>query len=184
MAELSLWLLFGLIGLGTFALRFSFIYFFGRIEMPAWLRRALRYVPASVLAALVVPALTHPTGVFDVSLSNVRLLAGLGAAVVAWRTRNVLWTLVTGMALLWILGAISQATPERRLINDVVLPDAKISRAHACITFDAQGDASIRDLGSTNGTYINGVRITQAALAPGIDWQTIYVKNSLAKESP
>ncbi len=109
MADFSLWLLFALIGLGTFALRFSFIYLFGRVEMPAWLRRALRYVPASVLAALVFPALTHPAGVLDVSLSNVRLLAGLGAAVVAWRTRNVLWTLATGMALLWILQVIFQA---------------------------------------------------------------------------
>lgn len=106
MNNLSLWLLFLGIGLGTFALRFSFIYFFGRVEMPAWLRRALRFVPASALAALVFPAFTHPAGVFDLSLGNVRLLAGLGAALVAWRTRNVLWTLITGMGLLWALQSV------------------------------------------------------------------------------
>lgn len=100
-----LWLLFFAIGLGTFSLRFSFIYLFGKRTMPEWLRQALKYVPAAVLAALVFPALTHPTGTLDISISNLRLLAGLGGAIVAWKTRNVLWTLAAGMALLWILQA-------------------------------------------------------------------------------
>ncbi len=100
-----LWLLFLAIGLGTFSLRFSFIYLFGKITMPEWLQQALKYVPAAVLAALVFPALTHPTGTLDISISNLRLLAGLGGAIVAWKTCNVLWTLATGMALLWILQA-------------------------------------------------------------------------------
>ncbi|GAB4493062.1 MAG: hypothetical protein Fur0016_20990 [Anaerolineales bacterium] len=108
MSALSLWLLFLAIGLGTFSLRFSFIYFFGKISMPAWLQRALQYVPPAVLAALVFPALTHPAGTLDLSLNNLRLLAGLGAAIVAWKTRNVLWTLATGMTLLWILQSLGQ----------------------------------------------------------------------------
>jgi len=99
----SIWLLFIAIGLGTFLLRFLFIYLFGKIAMPDWLRRALRFVPAAALAALVFPALTHPAGHLDLSLQNFRLLAGLGGAVVAWKTRNVLLTILVGMALLWIL---------------------------------------------------------------------------------
>ena len=106
MSALSIWLLFLAVGLGTFTLRFLFIYLFGKIEMPDWLRRALRFVPAAALAALVFPALTHPTGHLDLSLQNFRLLAGLGGAVVAWRTRNVLLTILVGMALLWTLEAL------------------------------------------------------------------------------
>jgi branched-subunit amino acid transport protein len=98
-----LWLLILAIGLGTFTLRFLFIYLFGKIEMPEWLRRALRFVPSAALAALVFPALTHPAGHLDLSLHNFRLLAGLGGVLVAWRTRNVLLTIVIGMALLWVL---------------------------------------------------------------------------------
>lgn len=98
-----IWLLFLAIGLGTFLLRFLFIYLFGKIEMPDWLRRALRFVPAAALAALVFPALTHSAGHLDFSLNNLRLLAGLGGAVVAWKTRNVLLTILVGMILLWIL---------------------------------------------------------------------------------
>ena len=106
MNTLSIWLLFLAIGLGTFTLRFLFIYLFGKIAMPEWLSRALRFVPAAALAALVFPALTHPTGQLDVSLNNFRLLAGLGGALVAWRTRNVLLTILVGMAILWTLEAV------------------------------------------------------------------------------
>ncbi|MFZ5821264.1 MAG: AzlD domain-containing protein [Chloroflexota bacterium] len=107
MKAFSVWLLFGALAVGTFALRLSFIYLFGKVDMPGWLRRALRFVPASVLAALVFPALTYPNGAFDLSLGNLRLLAGLGGALVAWKTKNVLWTLVGGMVLLWALQALS-----------------------------------------------------------------------------
>ncbi|MFN8381037.1 MAG: AzlD domain-containing protein [Anaerolineales bacterium] len=106
MNALSIWLLFLAVGLGTFTLRFLFIYLFGKVEMPDWLRRALRFVPAAALAALVFPALTHPSGHLDLTLQNFRLLAGLGGAVVAWRTRNVLLTILVGMALLWTLQAV------------------------------------------------------------------------------
>lgn len=106
MSVASIWLLFIAVGLGTFTLRFLFIYLFGKIAMPNWLSRALRFVPAAALAALVFPALTHPAGFLDISLSNFRLLAGLGGAVVAWRTRNVLLTILVGMALLWLFQAV------------------------------------------------------------------------------
>ncbi len=101
----SVWILFIAMAAGTFALRFSFIYLFGKVEMPDWLRNALKFVPASVLAALVFPALTYPNGTLDLTLNNIHLLAGLGGALVAWRTKNVMWTIIVGMVLFWILQA-------------------------------------------------------------------------------
>lgn len=106
MNTLSIWLFFIVLAVGTFALRLSFIYLFGKVDMPDWLRRALRFVPASVLAALVFPALTYPNGMLDLSLGNVRLLAGIGGALVAWRTKNVMLTILVGMALFWALQAL------------------------------------------------------------------------------
>lgn len=106
MSALSIWLLFLAVGLGTFTLRFLFIYLFGKIEMPVWLSHALRFVPAAALAALVFPALTHPAGQLNISLTNFRLLAGLGGAIVAWRTKNVLLTILVGMVILWTLEAV------------------------------------------------------------------------------
>jgi branched-subunit amino acid transport protein len=76
------------------------------MEMPEPLRRALRIDPAAALAALVIQPLTHHPRHLDLSMYNFRLLAGLGGALVAWKTRNVLLTILVGMALLWILEAV------------------------------------------------------------------------------
>ena len=100
-----LWMLFLALAAGTFVLRYSFIYLFGKVDVPNWLRDALRFVPASVLAALVLPALVYSEGTLDISLNNIRLLAGIGGALVAWRTKNVLWTILVGMVLFWVLQA-------------------------------------------------------------------------------
>ena len=103
MSDWSIWLLFFGAAAGTFALRYSFIYLFGKFDVPVWLQKGLRFVPASVLAALVFPALLYPNGSFDLSLNNVHLLAGIGGGLVAWKTKNVLWTLIVGMGLFWML---------------------------------------------------------------------------------
>jgi hypothetical protein len=43
--------------------------------------------------------------------------------------------------------------------SDVVVSDSEVSRRHASITWE-EGQPVIRDLGSTNGTFVNGVRLT------------------------
>lgn len=106
MTDLALWALFLAIGLGTFALRVSFIQAYGRLRIPPILNRALAYVPASVLAALVLPAVIYPTAGAEFDLGNERLLAAAAAALVAWMSRSILLTLVTGMGVLWLQQAL------------------------------------------------------------------------------
>jgi branched-subunit amino acid transport protein len=102
-AETSLWLMLVIIGALTFGLRLSFIALLGRVEMPGWLKGVLRFVPVAALTAIFTPQLLAPKGPVDFSLSNARLLAGVVAIVVAWRTKNVLLTIVVGMAALLVL---------------------------------------------------------------------------------
>jgi branched-subunit amino acid transport protein len=109
MNTLTLWL--AIVGAGaiTFALRLSFIALLGRIEIPLSLGRALRFVPAAVLTAVVIPLLLYENGALEVSPGNERLLAGLVAALIAWRTRSVLFTLGGGMVTLWTLQALGES---------------------------------------------------------------------------
>jgi branched-subunit amino acid transport protein len=102
----TLWLTIAGAAAVTFALRLSFIALLGRIEVPPFLERALRYVPAAVLAAVVIPLLFYQDGALNVSLGNERLLAGFAAVLICWRTRSVPLTLLGGMATLWTLQAI------------------------------------------------------------------------------
>jgi branched-subunit amino acid transport protein len=106
MSTQTLWLTMLGAGVVTFALRLSFIALLGRVEVPPFLERALRFVPAAVLTAVVVPLLLYEDGAMDVSLGNERLLAGLVAVLICWRTRSVPLTLIGGMASLWMLQAV------------------------------------------------------------------------------
>jgi branched-subunit amino acid transport protein len=109
MSTPTLWLTILGAGAVTFALRLSFIAFLGRIEIPLVLARALRFVPAAVLTAVVIPLLLYANGSLELSLGNERLVAGLVAALICWRTRSVPFTLVGGMATLWTLQAIGES---------------------------------------------------------------------------
>lgn len=98
---MTFWLMFLCIGVFTYAIRLSFIGLLGTKEMPALLLKALRFVPIAVLPAIILPQLFLRGNTLDFSLANPRWIAGILAAIVAWRTRNVLLTIVVGMAVLW-----------------------------------------------------------------------------------
>lgn len=104
----TVWLIMLAIGIGTYGMRLSFIHLAGRLPLPQGLTRALRFVPAAVLSALVAPAILQwdPASGLDVANDLPRLVAGLTAAIVAWTTRGVLSTLIVGMGVLWGLSAV------------------------------------------------------------------------------
>ena len=99
-ASQNLWLIIVAIAVGTLALRLSFILLAGKGEMRPWIKRALQLLPAAVLAALAVPALLQRSE-DGVAWGFERLVAGLIAGLVAWRTKSMLLTIITGMAALW-----------------------------------------------------------------------------------
>jgi len=102
---MTLWLTILFMGLVTYAMRLSLVGLIGSVEIPALVRRALRLVPPAVLSAIIGPEVLRPNGVLDLSLDNARLLAAVLAAVVAWRTKNVVLTVAVGMVGLWLLQA-------------------------------------------------------------------------------
>jgi branched-subunit amino acid transport protein len=102
--ELTIWLLVFAVGAITYTARVSFIALFARRSMPSLLARALRHVPAAMLTAIVVPAIVFSApGVLDLSPGNIKLIAAVVAAGVAWWRQSTVLTMAAGMAALWLL---------------------------------------------------------------------------------
>jgi branched-subunit amino acid transport protein len=101
MAEL--YLIAGM-ALVTFIIRYSMFAVAGRTEFPGWLSNALRYVPPTVLTAIITPAVLIPDGT-DIQLNwtNPYLVGALIAWGVGWFSKNLLLTIVIGMTafLIW-----------------------------------------------------------------------------------
>src|SRR5437773_4376490 len=54
----------------------------------------------------------------------------------------------------------------RGATNDVTIEDGSVSGTH-CEVILSEGAVRIRDLGSTNGTFVNGAPVTETILQPG-----------------
>lgn len=66
--------------------------------------------------------------------------------------------------------------------NDIVVQDINASRTHAELRFEPQGVWTITDLGSTNGTLVNGVEVATQPLREG-DRITIGMTNFVFSQS-
>ena len=100
---MNIWLTMVVAGLLTFATRFSFVWLFGRYEVPTALRRALHFVPPAALSAIALPELFLRDGTLALGFDNIRLLAGLAAILVAWYGKNSLLTILAGILVLIVL---------------------------------------------------------------------------------
>jgi branched-subunit amino acid transport protein len=85
----------------TIAARYPVLALVGKIDPPAPVLRALRFVPPSILAAIIVPELLYREDRIYVAPDNSYLIAGLIAGLVAWRSKNLLLTIVLGMLAMW-----------------------------------------------------------------------------------
>ena len=90
----------------TYLTRLSFILLIPADRVPRVLGRGLKYIPPAVLSAILLPELVIRDGSLDLALSNHRLIAGVFAALVAWRLRNTWLTIATGLIALWLLRSL------------------------------------------------------------------------------
>ena len=81
----------------------TMILLFSHVSLPRIVQKGLRFVPAAVFTALVVPDIFVRSGAIQLGLSNPKAAAALVAALVAWKTRNTLLTILSGMAALHLL---------------------------------------------------------------------------------
>ena len=102
MTPFEMWMIAGMT-LVTFGVRYPVLVLVSRTTLPRSVLDALKFIPTAVLTAIIVPAVLMPGGQLDVSFANAYLVAGLSSALIAWRTRNLLLTIVAGMVIfvLW-----------------------------------------------------------------------------------
>lgn len=96
----------GGMALVTFLIRYPVLALVGKIDMPKRVFDALRYVAPSVLAAIVIPMVLLPN---DKPIQQppdaIPLVATLLAALVMWRSKNLLATVIIGIVAFLILRA-------------------------------------------------------------------------------
>jgi len=99
-------LMIGGMALVTFLIRYPVLALVGKIGMPKRMFDALRYIAPSVLAAIVIPVVLLPNDKpIQQPAEAIPLVATLLAALVMWRSKNLLATVVVGIAAFLILRA-------------------------------------------------------------------------------
>jgi branched-subunit amino acid transport protein len=96
-----IWTVIGVLAVGTFLIRFSFLGLIGDRPLPPIVVRLLRFTPVAVIPALVAPQVIWPSAT-DGQTDPIRLLAALTTLVVGMMTRKVLPAIVAGSAVLII----------------------------------------------------------------------------------
>ncbi len=93
----QIWTIIGIMAVGTFAIRFSFLGLIGDKPMPPLVARMLRFTPVAVLPGMVAPLLLGAGAQPD----PIRFAAALVAVIVAYRRRNVVWGMGAGIAVFY-----------------------------------------------------------------------------------
>jgi pSer/pThr/pTyr-binding forkhead associated (FHA) protein len=63
---------------------------------------------------------------------------------------------------------------------DVRIPSTRVSRRHCCLVLSGN-EVHVRDLGSTNGTWINDWRVEKGALRPGDEFSIAHCRYRLER---
>ena len=99
-----IWLVMIVGGIFTFGTRFVMLSGWVAHGLPRWLIDALAFVPIAVLTAILVPAvLIDPATQQIIVIGNKRIVAAVVATIIALLTRNVIATISSGLATLWLV---------------------------------------------------------------------------------
>ena len=102
-SAVELWLIIGLLGLGTFLVRFSFLGLIGDRDLPPWLLRHLRYTAVAILPAMVMPLVLTPDAATNAA-DPVKIAAAATTLAAGYLTKNALWAMLAGVVALYGLG--------------------------------------------------------------------------------
>lgn len=101
--------LVGGMALVTFLIRYPMLAMIGKVQMPTRIMGALNYVAPAVLAAIILPETLMPGGSqLELNFSNTRLIAGIVTAGIMVISKNLLVTIIGGMAVFLALNFLAR----------------------------------------------------------------------------
>lgn len=90
------WIIVGMFAV-TFGVRFVLYARAEKVILPPWIEQALRFVPVSVLGAIVMPMVLMPNKQWDLSFTSPWLVGGLVAFILGLVRQQPLLTIVGGV---------------------------------------------------------------------------------------
>jgi len=94
----TLWVIFGLTVI-TAVTRSFFFLSNSEWHLPHWAQRGLQYAPIAALSAVVIPEIVMTQGALIATWQDARIFAAAVGVVVYFAKRDVLLTIVLGMAV-------------------------------------------------------------------------------------
>lgn len=98
----TIWFIIAMMGIGTFAIRFSFLGLIGDRKLPDWVLRHLRYTAVAVMPGLIAPLVLWPDATGG-EPDPARIAAAATTLVVGVLTRNVIGSILAGAVVLYTL---------------------------------------------------------------------------------
>ncbi|MCC5985054.1 MAG: AzlD domain-containing protein [Rhodobacteraceae bacterium] len=98
-SSFEIWLIILILGVGTFALRYSFLGLIGSRELPEWALRHLRYTAVAIMPGMIAPMILFPAASGG-ALDPLRMSAAGATIVAGLVSRNVVVAIVAGTGVL------------------------------------------------------------------------------------
>ena len=106
MSDTFLLAIFAGMGAVTYIPRCFPLYYLSKKKLPPWFEAWLDFIPASILSALLLPALTTGGNPRHMDLTRPELIVALPTFLFALKTKSLGGTVMVGMGLFWLIGKV------------------------------------------------------------------------------
>lgn len=91
------------LGIFTFIIRSSFVFLSNKIKISKRAEELFTFIPAAILPALFAPMVFHYNGDISYLLFKERVIALLVGGVIAFKTRNIFYSILAGLVSLYLI---------------------------------------------------------------------------------
>jgi pSer/pThr/pTyr-binding forkhead associated (FHA) protein len=132
--------------------------------------------------------------IFQETLITAKDVVKAGNSIIDWQRHLNVPEPVKNFPVIDASAIKRKKTIGRNSGNDIVVSYSDVSGFHAQLLEKENGDIAIADSGSTNGTYVNGQKISMRILQPGdtvmlankypLDWRSVFPRVSIEQRLP